>query len=345
MIIFSNKKFTSPLKTIVAFNSLEFKSAFHEIEKYKESYYIVGYIRYEAKEVFLNQHITSKNPLLYFQVFKNYEAFTPQYPKENSLLTLIPQISFNHYQENIQRIKDLLFIGETYQVNYSYPYLIKTHLNALDLYQQLLKNQTTPYNSFIENEYEQILSFSPELFFDIENNIIQTKPMKGTSPRGENIQEDQKNIHLLKEDSKNQAENLMIVDLLRNDLGKIAKPHSIKTSQLFNIETHSTLHQMTSDIHAELKRDCSLYEIFEALFPCGSVTGAPKINTMNIISTLEENPRDVYCGAIGLITPTKTTFSVPIRILQKKKKMLIIFIMLEAESSGTLLLYLNGKKQ
>ncbi len=181
-----------------------------------------------------------------------------------------------------------------------------------------MPNQKTPYNCYIKNEWEEILSFSPELFFEISEDKIFTKPMKGTIKRGESKEEDIKNINFLKNDEKNRAENVMIVDLLRNDLGKIAKTGSVNVEKLFEIETHKTLHQMTSEISAELENDTTLYQIFEAIFPCGSVTGTPKINTMKIIGETETGTRGVYCGAIGLITKEKTVFSVPIRILQRK---------------------------
>ena len=139
--------------------------------------------------------------------------------------------------------------------------------------------------------------------------------MKGTVKRTENIEED---IKFLQNDEKNRAENVMIVDLLRNDLGRIAKTGSVKVSKLFEVETHKTLHQMTSQIEADLKDSVKLYDIFKAIFPCGSITGAPKISTMRIIDKVEKGSRGIYCGAIGVISPDETTFSVPIRILQKQ---------------------------
>ena len=182
-----------------------------------------------------------------------------------------------------------------------------------------MKYQRTPYNAFIKNDYEEILSFSPELFFKKNGNRILTKPMKGTIKRGKTQDEDLKNIEFLKNDVKNRAENIMIVDLLRNDLGKISEVGSVKVLKLFDIETHKTLHQMTSEVESTLKNNTTLYEIFEAIFPCGSITGAPKISTMNIIDNVELGKRNVYCGAIGLIHKDFCEISVPIRILQRTK--------------------------
>ena len=322
MQIFADKKFQNPIKIIKAFDNESFVDAFSEIEKYGKTNYLLGYIRYEAKDFFLGRKIKSKLPLLYFEVFEGYEEFLPESikPVQKVLLKPEAQIDYKTYAKAIGQIKEEIACGNTYQVNYTYDYKIRTKADGMAVYESVLANQTTPYNSYIKNEWEEIISFSPELFFEIENNKIKTKPMKGTVKRGETEAEDKKNIEFLKNDIKNRAENVMIVDLLRNDLGKIAKTGTVKVDKLFEVETHKTLHQMTSEVTAELEDNTSLYKIFEALFPCGSITGAPKINTMKIIDELEIGQREIYCGAIGLISPEKTVFSVPIRILQKKKQ-------------------------
>jgi len=360
MQIFADKKFQNPIEIIKAFDRQSFIEAFLKIEKYRKTHYLLGYIRYEAKDIFSNnlelqatpnpnvmlnlfQHRTSERPcdpetssgrrntliatqykniksdtpLLYFEVFENYEKYIPNLATEIRLQKK-SLIDFNTYEKAIKKIKTQIVCGNTYQLNYTYDWELNTNVGGIVLYESLLAKQTTPYNAYIKNEFEEILSFSPELFFELENNIIKTKPMKGTVKRGGTKEEDEKNIEFLKNDNKNRAENVMIVDLLRNDLGKIAKTGSVKVDKLFEIETHKTLHQMTSEVTAELVENISLYEIFEAIFPCGSVTGAPKINTMEIIEEIERGKREVYCGAIGLISPDKTVFSVPIRILQRK---------------------------
>lgn len=328
MQIFARRKFENPIKIIQAFDNKSFLKAFEEIEEFKKQnkYYILGYIRYEAKEIFLGQKIQSELPLLYFEVFDNPspQLSPPRGEGEflNSCkLTPIPLIDYKTYKKAIEQIKEEIACGNTYQVNYTYDYKIETNLDGFDLYNSILPNQTTPYNAYIKNEFEEILSFSPELFFEINNNKIKTKPMKGTVKRGESEQKDKENIEFLKNDIKNRAENVMIVDLLRNDLGKIAKTGTVKVDKLFEIETHKTLHQMTSEVTAELDENTTLFEIFDAIFPCGSITGTPKINTMKIIDELEgKGKRNIYCGAIGLISPEKTVFSVPIRILQSGGK-------------------------
>ncbi len=320
MQIFAEKKFENPVQVIEAFDSKSFIEAFSQIEvlRKRSNTYLLGYIRYEAKDVFLGKKIKSKYPLLYFEVFNEIS----NYKVEDKLLKdgnikIIPQLSYQEYEKSIKKIKKEIASGNTYEVNYTYEYKIETGLEGFDLYNSILPKQTTSYNAYIKNKYEEILSFSPELFFMLEKNKIKTKPMKGTIERGLTLKEDIKNIEFLKNDTKNRAENVMIVDLLRNDLGKIAKTATVKVEKLFEIETHPTVHQMTSEISAELEDNCTLYEIFNAIYPCGSITGAPKISTMNIIDEVEVGKREIYCGAIGLITPAKTIFSVPIRILQK----------------------------
>lgn len=316
MIIYSDKLFENSVEVIKAFDSNEFLTCFDRIESLREKYFLVGYIRYEAKDIFLGKSVKSELPLLYFEVFDGFKEYQPKkgvYAKLNTA----PDITFNEYKNALTQIKEEIADGNTYEVNYTYDWDVDYSGSELKLYEYLLHKQTTPYNAFFKNEYDTVLSFSPELFFELEGSHILTKPMKGTMPRGETYEKDRENIEFLKNDIKNRAENVMIVDLLRNDLGRIAKTGSVKVSKLFDVETHKTLHQMTSQIEADLEDDVSLYEIFKAIFPCGSITGAPKISTMEIIDRVEKGNRNVYCGAIGIISPDRTVFSVPIRILQK----------------------------
>lgn len=318
MQIFAGKTFKNPIKIIEAFDNESFIEAFSQIEHLRKSHYLLGYVRYAAKDIFLGKKIKTIYPLLYFEVYNNSGEFCLQNSPDN--INLIPKatIDYKTYKKAIEQIKKEIACGNTYQVNYTYDYKIETKVDGFELYKSILPRQTTPYNAYIKNKYEEILSFSPELFFELEDNKIKTKPMKGTVQRGGNDAEDKENIEFLKNDIKNIAENVMIVDLLRNDLGKIAKTGTVKVEKLFEVETHKTVHQMTSEVTAGLDENTTLFDIFQAIFPCGSVTGAPKINTMEIIDKLEIGKRNVYCGAIGLISPEKTIFSVPIRILQKQ---------------------------
>ncbi|MBS4760276.1 MAG: bifunctional anthranilate synthase component I family protein/class IV aminotransferase [Clostridium sp.] len=318
MQIYAEKLFKKPEKIITAFDEKQFKEALIELENETKNAYALGYIRYEAKDCFLGKKIKSKLPLLYFEIHKSFKKYKPSYHTE---IPLNPRsdITFEQYKKALEEIKNEISNGNTYEVNYTFDRTVECSEDPLKLYESLLQKQKTPYNAFIKNEYETLLSFSPELFFELDRKtkFIKTKPMKGTVKRGLSPQEDKKNIEFLKSDIKNRAENVMIVDLLRNDLSKIAKTKTVKVEKLFEIETHKTLHQMTSEITAELNEDTNFFDIFEAIFPCGSITGAPKISTMALIDRIETGKRNIYCGAIGFISPQKAIFSVPIRILQK----------------------------
>ena len=324
MQIFNDKLFINPIKIIKAFDRKGFDEAFDLIEYYKKNnFYLIGYIKYEAYNFFLdlNNNYNSTNPILYFEVYKDFKKFENEhYLKENYKIQLATNedIKKDNYIQNIDKIKNYIQEGITYEVNYTFSNTVYTNsFDDFELFKFIQKKQKTPFNAFIKNNYETILSFSPELFFKIENDKITTKPMKGTIKRGKTKIEELENKNFLRTDEKNMSENVMIVDLLRNDLSKIAKTKSVKVEKLFEIETHSTLHQMTSTISAILDNKVNLYSIFKAIFPCGSITGAPKISTIKVIEKLEECERGVYCGAIGLISPYETIFQVPIRTLHK----------------------------
>lgn len=317
MQIYADKVFNNPVHVIKAFDNEGFKQAFEKLEILKKKYYLVGYVRYNAYKIFQNIPITSKEPLLYFEAYRDYSAFEAA-PLANHKTYSYPKVAKEDYCTKIDYIKEQIVAGNTYEVNYTFPNTVWASCGGLDLFMSLIGEQKTPYNSFIKNEFEEVLSFSPELFFKVEDGKIFTKPMKGTIQRGATEAEDVQNREFLQNDEKNRAENVMIVDLLRNDLGRIAKTGTVKVDKLFEIETHKTLHQMTSEISAELTEGSGLWEIFKAIYPCGSITGAPKVSTMRIIEEIEPESRGIYCGAIGYIHGDECEFSVPIRILQRK---------------------------
>ncbi len=318
MQIYGNKRFDNPVQIIESFSSEDFLTALDAVERYARTHYLLGYVRYAARAVFAGQPIHSSLPLLYFEVYAGYDSYHPA-PPSPVRSTIIPGLDFKTYHRAITAIKAEIAAGNSYQINYTYDNRVKTSSAPLELYESLLPGQTTPYNAFLQNRYETVLSFSPELFFEWEQGHLRTKPMKGTSRRGGNPQDDAERIAFLRNDSKNRAENVMIVDLLRNDLGKIAETGTVTVESLFAVETHPTVHQMTSEIRAQLRPGVGLAAIFAALFPCGSVTGAPKIRSMAIIDAVEVGDRGIYCGAIGFLTPQKATFSVPIRILHHRE--------------------------
>lgn len=218
------------------------------------------------------------------------------------------------YLAKVARIQEYIAAGDTYQVNFTLKLLFEYSGGAAALYETLRRNQSVSYGAFIKTGMRQILSFSPELFFRKQGRDCWVRPMKGTSARACTLAEDRQVGDRLAADSKNRSENVMIVDLLRNDLGRLCEMGTVATLSLFDVETYETLHQMTSTIKGRLRREISLVELFEALFPCGSVTGAPKIRTMEIIRELEAVDRGVYTGAIGFIGPDDSAiFNVPIR--------------------------------
>lgn len=314
-MIFGDKLFENPVKIIKAFNLSEIEDAFKLIEELKSRYYIVGYLRYEAFN-----SVQSVFPLLYFEVFESFKLYKPDLDKnllDNINISPKPCVNFCEYKHALETIKDEIACGNTYEVNYTYDFDVCFDGDDFRLFETLLNSQKTPYNFYSKNEYDTVLSFSPELFFTLKNTHILTKPMKGTVKRGQDEREDRTFREFLYNDEKNRAENVMIVDLLRNDLGRIAKTGSVKVPKLFDIEAHRTLYQMTSEVEADLKCGVNLFDIFKAIFPCGSITGAPKKSTMSIIENVEKGERSIYCGAIGMIHKDEAVFSVPIRILQK----------------------------
>jgi len=227
-----------------------------------------------------------------------------------------------HYLEAINRIKSYIEAGDTYQVNYTLKLLFDFSGSMSAFYRHLRRNQSVSYSGLIKNGETTVLTFSPEIFFRKKGNQINVRPMKGTMVRGRTIAEDREYADFLHHDIKNRSENVMIVDLLRNDLGRLSRMGGVSVQSLYDVETYETLHQMTSSIVGELNRPVSLEEMFKALFPCGSVTGAPKIRTMEIIRELETEDRGVYTGAIGFIAPDgDAVFNVPIRtvVLQGNK--------------------------
>ena len=215
------------------------------------------------------------------------------------------------YLEKIHRIKEYIGAGDTYQVNYTLKMLFDFAGSPDELYRRLRRNQSVSYSAYLKLGGRRVLSFSPELFFRKEGGRCAVRPMKGTSRRGRTLTEDVAVGNRLRRDEKNRSENVMIVDLLRNDLGRMGR---VSVPSLFDVETYETLHQMTSTIIGEIPASIPLIDLFRALFPCGSVTGAPKIHTMEIIHELESGTRGIYTGAIGYIRPDgDCCFNVPIR--------------------------------
>lgn len=228
-----------------------------------------------------------------------------------------PLVSKARYLADLLRIREHIRGGESYQVNYTMPYQAVFSGDAGRLFSDLLPGQAAGYAAFVDMGAHRILCFSPELFFERRGREVLVRPMKGTMPRGAGPDEDAALAARLAACPKNRAENVMIVDLMRNDLGRLAETGSVRLERLFTVEAYPTLWQMTSEITARLRPGIGLFEIFQALFPCGSVTGAPKVRTMQIIHALEGRPRGIYCGALGFVRPGgDCEFCVPIRTIR-----------------------------
>jgi len=216
--------------------------------------------------------------------------------------SVTPRIDRNDYLAAVAHVRTLIERGELYQLNYTFPLDVKTHGSAADLYRRLSNRHPSAHAAFIEDEDRTVLSFSPELFLKREGDRVTTRPMKGTAPRFADPDQDRASGEQLQASVKDRAENLMIVDLLRNDLGKIAAPGGVRVEALLTLEQYPSVWTLTSTVSADLP-DVGFEDIMRALFPCGSITGAPKIAAMQHIRALEKAPRGVYCGAIGWLAP------------------------------------------
>ncbi len=342
MALFINNKyphqdsyhFDKELYDIIAHNDKELPTAFENIQKAQDlGYYLVGYLSYELGYFFepslaiLLRNTAFKTPLLHFRAFKSMNQFLYENNQHRAIAqkkladnqsffsNIKLNISCKEYRQKIQELKKHFFNGESYQTNFTSFYYGNWQGNPEHLFYQLLDKQCVEYAAFLPNFKEvNILSISPELFFKKQGNIITCKPMKGTAKRLQEIEDDLRQQFYLQSDPKIHAENTMIVDLLRNDLGRIAEPGSVEVTQLLTCEHYATLHQMTSTITAKLATDITFEKIIQGLFPCGSITGAPKIRTMQIIHQLENRQRGIYTGAIGYITPENNMcFNVAIR--------------------------------
>ncbi|MDB5800929.1 MAG: pabB [Rhodocyclales bacterium] len=270
---------------------------------------------YLARALVFSQVITLDGPALADWWQHRLGALTAQ-EHEAGVLHLSPALNCDAYAAKAQRVLAYIEAGDCYQVNLSFPMTGSYFGHPLALYSRLRETQPVRHGALICDGNEWLLSRSPELFFERSGHTITCRPMKGTAPRGATPHEDAINASTLQHSEKNRAENLMIVDLIRNDLGRLAKAGDVHVRQLFELESYATVFQLTSTVEAAPVVS-SLGEIFRALFPCGSVTGAPKVRAMQIIHVLENQARGPYCGAIGWITPNgDCSFNVPIRTLR-----------------------------
>ena len=236
------------------------------------------------------------------------------------ITSVTASLSQTDYFDRIQKIKEWIAQGEVYQINSTFALNVSTQGSAQALYRQLANQHPSAHAAFIEDDEQTVLSFSPELFLQRRGTTLITRPMKGTAPRSNDPLEDQRLGQHLQASAKDRAENLMIVDLLRNDLGRIALPGSVVAAPLFSLEAYPSVWTMTSTIHATIAPETSLEQILRALFPCGSITGAPKIAAMKRIQQTEAQPRGLYCGSLGWLAPNGDfSLNVAIRTLLLKQ--------------------------
>ena len=317
--------FTKPLKELKTRDIDQVEALLREVEAYQEAgFYAVGYISYEAAPAFEKKLAVHPAPLmgeylLYFTIHQEVETlpFPEDYEAVDLPANWKEEVEAPAYQKAIETIHHHIRQGDTYQVNYTVQLSQELEVDPLAIYNRLVVEQKAHYNAFIQHDDVAILSISPELFFEQEDRLLTTRPMKGTTRRGLTNQADLKEAAWLEADPKNRAENMMIVDLLRNDMNRISEIGSEQVTRLCQVEQYSTVWQMTSTIESRLRPEVDLVQTFQALFPCGSITGAPKISTMEIIQQTEIAPRGVYCGTIGILLPRgKRIFNVAIRTLQ-----------------------------
>jgi para-aminobenzoate synthetase / 4-amino-4-deoxychorismate lyase len=344
---FCSRVFTRPLRVCVVNEPAEIPSLFVEIERaVAAGQYAAGFFAYECGACFEPKTglrpSRSGDPLAWIGIYDRCYLFDHRTgafldgdppglskicipvddhnPPPGPQLTCALALTERQYAERITAIHELIRAGDAYQINFTVPLRIHAQSSPAALYRQLRASQPTPYGAFLHTQpNRRILSFSPELFFRLENHgesrRILTRPMKGTAPRGRTTQEDRVQSDWLRNDAKNRSENVMIVDLLRNDLGRLCHYGTVRTESLFAVERYPTLWQMTSTVTGELRSEVDFSRIFRALFPCGSITGAPKVRAMQLLAHLEDEPRGVYTGAIGFFSKEQTVFNVAIRTL------------------------------
>ena len=318
----------APARVLVAHHIGEVKPVLEAVHAAAEAgHWCVGHVRYEAAPAFdaaLQVH-AADGPLVWFEVHDGAPSAWPSAQAAGhaeARATWLPTLARPDFDAAIARIHQAIGDGELYQVNYTAPWMGTVTGEGAALFDALLRAQPGGYAACFTAGDEQVLSVSPELFFDWQASAaggsILARPMKGTAARGTTPALDVAAAERLRASPKERAENVMIVDLLRNDLSRIAEPHTVRVPELFHTQALPTVWQMTSDVQARTRTGLRLPDVFAALFPCGSVTGAPKVRAMQLIRELERQPRGIYCGAIGVVRPDgrggiAATFNVPIR--------------------------------
>jgi para-aminobenzoate synthetase / 4-amino-4-deoxychorismate lyase len=327
--------YQAPLETIVARRAEEVAPALERIAAlHSEGREMAGVIAYEAGYALepklaplLAKRCGGAGPLVWFGAFDGYEtipaADVPQRLRElaggpsGTLGPMEPQLSPGSYARDFGVLQEAISAGDIYQANFTFPLAGSWRGDPVALYAAIRPAAAAGYGGIVFDGTHWLLSFSPELFFALKDGAATVKPMKGTRPRGRDATEDAAFAAELSASPKERAENLMIVDLMRNDLSRVAEPGTVRVQNAFAVESYPTVHQMVSTIRAQLLPGKGAIDMIRALFPCGSITGTPKIRAMELIAQTERNARGVYCGSIGRIDATgDSAFNVAIRTLR-----------------------------
>ncbi|RNC64963.1 MAG: aminodeoxychorismate synthase component I [Desulfuromonadales bacterium] len=324
----SSYRFEGFVEEIIARTADEVLPALARMEAaVADGLHAAGFVSYEAASglgTSLSTHAPGELPLVWFGLFRSRLGIAPRLPDQEEepgyeAVGWQPSLDRDAYCAAIGRIREYIAAGDTYQVNFTFRHRFRFAGDPESFFHDLCRAQKASFCAFLDTGRFRVLSASPELFFSLKHGTLACRPMKGTAPRGRWRTEDEQFRTRLAESEKERAENLMIVDLLRNDMGMVAETGSVEVTDLFRVETLETVHQMTSTITARLREGTGLEELFRALFPCGSITGAPKKRSMEIIRELEDTPRGLYTGCIGFVSPgeqghpVEAVFSVAIR--------------------------------
>ena len=312
--------FAQPVDEVVAVVADEVRPALSAVERaVEQGLHAAGFVCYEAAAGLDSAFTTRPSgalPLAYFGLFKERTLVAAPSAGLGSyeLDEWRPSVSRAEYEAAIERIRAYIAAGDTYQVNYTLRLHSRFRGDPLALYRDMGQGQESALCAYFDLGRHVLISASPELFFRLQDERCTVRPMKGTRPRGRFAAEDQQRAEDLQNSAKDRAENLMVTDMLRNDLGRISQVGSVAVPALWSVERYPTVWQLTSTVESQLKAGVSLPDIFAALFPCGSVTGAPKVRTMEIIAELECSPRGMYTGCMGYVSPgPEACFNVAIR--------------------------------
>lgn len=311
--------FKDPAEIIECFAYEEVVDCLHRIDHLVNScgFHAAGFVAYEAGPAFDPAYRVKYDdnfPMLWFGLYSSYTQLDDIIPYSEDLpgIQWAKELDFNEYSRHLVKIKQLIKRGDTYQVNYTFRLRAGFDLEPWSFFKSLAKVHNPPFAAFVNIKSYAVCSFSPEMFFQLDGTDLVSRPMKGTLSRGLTWHQDQMQASKLGSCPKNRAENVMITDMVRNDLGRIADPGSVEVAKLFQVEKYASVWQMTSEI--KCRTSARMPTVFQSLFPPSSITGAPKHSTMNIIADLEKSPRRVYTGSIGYLGPGRQSqFNVAIR--------------------------------